>query len=60
MSEITEICKVEGCKAPAESSTGLCHDHEIEARQKEYDEQEQYEESLKEDEYGDDDDEEDE
>ena len=27
-----EICKIIGCKAPAISSKGLCHEHDIEDR----------------------------
>ena len=44
--EMKEECKIEGCKNPAESSTGLCHEHEVEARMQESDEQQEYEEET--------------
>lgn len=53
---MSEKCKVEGCNSPCESSTGFCHEHEIEARMKEDDEQQEFEES--DEVYGDDEDEE--
>jgi hypothetical protein len=39
VTEITEKCKIKGCNAPCESSTGLCHEHEIEERMKESDDE---------------------
>jgi hypothetical protein len=56
--EMKEECKIEGCKNPAESSTGLCHEHEVEARQREADEQADFEAGYEDE--GDDEDEEDE